>query len=72
MQAAYHSHTEIARILIEAGADVNTRMDGGSTALMAAVLEKGNVEMVCMLIDAGADVNLRAEYDARTLNFAQH
>jgi ankyrin repeat protein len=41
--------------LIDAGADVNIRIEGGLTPLMLAA--DGNVDMLRLLIDAGADLN---------------
>ncbi|MHC4643268.1 MAG: ankyrin repeat domain-containing protein, partial [Planctomycetota bacterium] len=57
--ASVGGQTEIARLLIEKGADVNLREDGGgSTALLAAAFF-GHTEIVEILIDKGADVNAR-------------
>ena len=57
--ASTGGQTEIIRLLIEKGADVNLREDvGGSTALLAAAFF-GHTEIVEMLIDKGADVNAR-------------
>ncbi|MHC4528164.1 MAG: ankyrin repeat domain-containing protein, partial [Planctomycetota bacterium] len=57
--ASASGQTEIAKLLIEKGADVNLREDvGGSTALLAAAF-LGHTEIVEMLIDKGADVNAR-------------
>lgn len=48
--------TEIARLLIEKGADVNAMNYDGERPLHIASLY-GNVEIVKLLIDRGADVN---------------
>ena len=53
------THPEIARVLLEHGADVTVRSDGGLTALLFAV-RQGNLEAVRLLVNAGADVNDRA------------
>ena len=52
--------TEIARALIEAGAEIDTRraVPGGSTALQY-VCEWGKIDAVKMLLELGADVNAR-------------
>jgi ankyrin repeat protein len=48
--------SEVAKMLIEAGADVNANDYMGKTALILAYQE-GNEEIVKLLIDGGADVN---------------
>ena len=50
MWASQHGYIEVAKLLIEAGADVNLR---GTTALMIA-LEEGHTEIVELLKEAGA------------------
>lgn len=62
MYAALYSDAEAVRMLLDAGADVNSRNDAGATALMWAV---DDVETVRLLIDAGADTNARSD-DGRT------
>jgi ankyrin repeat protein len=49
---------QIVRLLIDAGAQVNTRSQQGDTALMASVAS-GNVRAAQTLIQAGADVSIR-------------
>jgi predicted transposase YbfD/YdcC len=46
---------ELAKALIEVGANVNQRDDNGYSALLWACLE-GNTEIVKLLIDQGADI----------------
>jgi uncharacterized protein len=53
-RAAGRSSSEIVEALIKAGADVNVRDDEGTSALIVAVRESGNVEIVRLLLDAGA------------------
>src|SRR5205823_2714524 len=54
---------KLARILLDAGADVNaTDRNGYGTALQAAA-ESDNIELVQILLQAGADVNV---FTART------
>ena len=55
MEAAIGGHLELAKLLIDKGADVNARDKGGRTALMEAALE-GHFELAKLLIDKGADV----------------
>ena len=56
MMAIYSTHPVVAKILINAGADVNIKGKADWTALMFAVM-RGDVENVKNLIAAGADVN---------------
>lgn len=53
-QAITHGSVEVARLLIESGAKVNSVSKGGLTALMVAIT-KSNLEFVEMLLAAGAD-----------------
>ena len=73
--AAIHDHVAIAKLLIEAGADIEKATprqsiefrDGGSTALMLTAV-RGSAEVAKMLIAAGADVNAR-ELDSAGVGF---
>lgn len=49
-------HNEIAKILIETGANVNAQNNTGDTALLTAT-HRGNPELMKILIQAGANVN---------------
>jgi len=55
---AEHNQVEIARLLLEKGANVNLKNKRGETALHLAVL-KSNFELARIVIENGADVNLR-------------
>ena len=57
------------RILLEHGADVNARQEGGWTALHAAS-QNGDVEMARLLIASGADVQARAANNQSALDLA--
>lgn len=50
--ASIHGHDETARILIDAGADVNVRM--GRTTALGFALEHGHSELVKLLLRSGA------------------
>lgn len=50
-----HRRTEVARCLLDAGADINIRTSDGRTPLMCAA-EHAHVAMVELLIAAGADL----------------
>ena len=55
--AAAGRSKDAVRALLEHGADVNARQEGGWTALHAAS-QNGDVEMVRLLIAGGADVQI--------------
>jgi ankyrin repeat protein len=57
--AAITGRLEIARMLIDAGANVNVQDDNGYAPLHVAA-KYGNEEILRMLIDAGANVNVQS------------
>lgn len=59
--AASSGSTELVRLLLEAGADVNAMNDDGETPLMraAASQEEGHNHVVALLIEAGANATAR-------------
>jgi ankyrin repeat protein len=61
-------HSQV-RKLIEAGADVNTVDNDGTTALMHSVIES-DVRMMKLLIDKGANVNMKNALDSTALMYA--
>lgn len=58
--AVKSGNTELVKVLIEAGADVNARDQNKSTPLLEAAAKK-NARAANMLIEAGADLNARSE-----------
>jgi ankyrin repeat protein len=56
MLAAREGNTELGRILIGAGADVNAAAGDGKTALALAIFN-GNYDVASFLVDSKADVN---------------
>ncbi|MCW2550084.1 MAG: ankyrin-like protein [Mycobacterium sp.] len=52
--AAYHTHPEAVRVLLERQADTDRVNDNGQTALGAAIV-RNSAEIVTALLDAGAD-----------------
>jgi len=54
--AAWCGHADVARVLLEAGAEVDARDRFGATALHEAA-DDGEVEVMAVLVEYGADVN---------------
>lgn len=63
VSAATFGHTEIAKMLIDAGADLTIANNDGTTPLHSAAFFC-RVEIVQMLIDAGADKTLKNSFGA--------
>ena len=60
MYACKHGHVEVARMLLEAGADKDLQAEAGKTALMHASLE-GRLEIAGLLVETGVDLDLQAD-----------
>jgi ankyrin repeat protein len=56
--ASYFGHDEIAKVLIERGADIDAKDASGNTALMG-VCFKGNISMASFFLERGAAINVR-------------
>lgn len=63
ISAALFGKTEIAKILIDAGADINFQNNEGSTALHTAAFFC-RPEIVTMLLDKKADKSIKNKYNA--------
>ncbi len=63
ISAAVFGKSTIARLLIDAGADLNVQNNDGSTALISAAFFC-RPDIVRMLLDAGADKTIKNNYGA--------
>jgi ankyrin repeat protein len=68
--AVANNHTEIAKLLVKRGAQVNYRYEGGFSPLMGAA-EHGNVELVNFLLANGADANAKTGDGKSPMTFAK-
>jgi ankyrin repeat protein len=62
--AALKDNVDAARILIDAGADVNLPKIGGQETPLHIAAERGSAEVATLLIDAGADIEARTAASA--------
>jgi ankyrin repeat protein len=70
LDAAWSGNADMARVLLQHGADVNAaHREAGSTALEYAVLT-GHTAVVKLLLAAGADTTRRYRYDQTVLHLA--
>ena len=67
--ASRGGHVDLARMLIERGADVSAQKEDGSTALHLAS-ENGYVDLSRMLIERGADISAQNEDGLTALHLA--
>jgi len=72
VMASQNGHTEVVKLLLENGADVNMKIKlFGETALWLAS-QNGHAEIVKLLLDKGADVNVKANDEILRQNFVGH
>jgi len=69
MSAASYGKFDMVKFLLDRGAGINVKSDGGWTALKIAS-ERGYSDIVKLLLDRGADVNVRNEPYATALHVA--
>ncbi|NEQ42911.1 MAG: ankyrin repeat domain-containing protein [Leptolyngbya sp. SIOISBB] len=67
--AARDGHTDIARVLITTGADVNWIDGEGVTPLILAAF-KGHVELAALLLNHGADTTVVDQWSQTALDYA--
>ncbi len=65
-----YRNDEIAKLLIQKGANVNARDEFGSTALLSAVYFDNNKEIIELLLNKGADVNAVNKWGNTPLTYA--
>ena len=56
-----NNHVEMAGLLIQSGADVNSCLPNDGPSILESACESGNSELVKLLIQNGADINYRGD-----------
>ena len=69
-EAVYNGNTEAAILLLQAGADPNSRNSSGNTALHLVMPEASRSKLFNELITAGANPNLKDNYGETPLHIA--
>jgi ankyrin repeat protein len=69
--ACWKGHFDMAQVLLEAKADVNTTGNDGKTPLMGAS-GSGNEAMLHLLLEHGADSNMKDNCGHNAISYAQH
>jgi len=70
MGVCFKGFQNIAKLLIDKGADVNVANYNGATALIFAAIFN-RIELVKLLLDSGANPELRDDCENRALEHAQ-
>jgi len=68
--AASRGHLDVARLLVESGADVDARSEFGYTPLHVAAME-GYLDVARLLVESGADVDARDKKGRTPLDLAR-
>ena len=71
LSAAYHGHTEMVRLLIRAGANVNAAETRYGFTPLASAAQYGHAETVELLLDAGADPTVRVKNGMTAMRLAR-
>lgn len=67
--ALSNQHNDVAKLLIESGANINVMQHGGITPLHLAA-STGNIELIILLLEFGADITLKNEWDQNASDIA--
>ena len=68
--ACYGNHAEVARLCLEAGADVGRLRGAGGNTPLAIACQRNNVEAALVCIEFGSDVNLANRSGMTALHWA--
>lgn len=70
MWAALKDNVDAARLLIDAGVDVNLPKTGTHQTALHIAAERGSVEVAALLIEESADVDARTDIETTPLHIA--
>lgn len=68
--ATLYSSPEIVELLVEHGAQIDSRMDGEATALLLGLSQSVDPQVIIQLVELGADVSVRGVGDASVIRVA--
>ncbi len=63
LHAAREGHTEAAKVLLDAGADINQISGGDGSSPLVSAVQNGHFDLALVLIERGADPNLATHTD---------
>lgn len=63
LEAAHHDYVEVARLLLNAGADMSLRNEGGETALRMAI-QQGSLGVFRLLVERGCKLDMEQDEPA--------
>jgi ankyrin repeat protein len=69
---AYNKKVEVTKVLLENGADIDEKDEGGKTALMHAIFFVNKPAVVRLLLENGANVNAKDKYGRTALMMASN
>ena len=69
--AAYYNRTDVIRLLLQKGADVNKQNWIGNTPLHNAAMFNSTAEVIAMLIDHGASINITNNEGYKPIDYAR-
>jgi ankyrin repeat protein len=71
MVASFQGSTQVAKLLVDRGAEVSVKSKVGMTALINAAW-RGKLDIVRLLIENGADVNAQTESGSTALEMSKY
>ena len=70
MHAAEYQRTEVVTLLLENGADVNSKNNRNNRTALMEASSSGNVVIIKQLVERGAEINAKTNTNSTALHFA--